>query len=186
MNSVSPLQLIHDVVSRHLSLGGCAIDATAGRGYDTAFLCGLVGETGDVLAMDIQAEAVESTRRLLAERGLRAQVVLDSHANMADYRRADSVDCIMFNLGYLPKGDHTVYTMFESTRAAVLAGLSLLRVGGLMTIGIYYGGDSGYAERDALLPFLEGLDDSRYQVVVARFHNWHGDPPIPVFIRKLQ
>ena len=55
-----------------------------------------------------------------------------------------------------------------------------------MTIGIYYGGDSGYEERDSLLPFLATLDDSRYQVVVARFHNWKGDPPIPVFIRKLQ
>ena len=185
MNALSPLQLIHDVVASHLQLGGSAIDATAGRGYDTAFLCQLVGESGDVLAMDIQEQAVESTRALLASKGLRAEVVLDSHAHMAAYRTPDSIDCIMFNLGYLPKGDHTVYTHFDSTREAIMAGLSLLRVGGLMTIGIYYGGDSGYEERDALLPFLATLDDSRYQVIVARFHNWSGDPPIPVFIRRL-
>lgn len=186
MNALSPLQLIHDVVSRHLTKGGRAIDATAGRGYDTAFLCGLVGPEGDVLAMDIQADAVDSTRRLIADKGLSARVVLDSHANMAAYREEGSVDCIMFNLGYLPKGDHTVFTHFDSTRAAILAGLDLLRVGGLMTIGVYYGGDSGYEERDALLPFLEGLNDDRYQVIVARFFNWQGDPPIPVFIRKLR
>lgn len=186
MNAISPLQLIHDVVAAHVKAGDRCIDATAGRGYDTAFLCGLVGSSGDVLAMDVQQEAVDSTRRLLAEKGLEAEVVLSSHADMAAYRPKDSVDCIMFNLGYLPKGDHTVFTHFDSTKAAVLAGLSLLRIGGLMTIGIYYGGDSGYEERDSLLPFLATLDDSRYQVVVARFHNWKGDPPIPVFIRKLQ
>ena len=186
MNALSPLQLIHNVVRAHLRAGDSAIDATAGRGYDTAFLCELVGESGDVLSMDIQPQAVESTRALLNGKGLKAEVVLDSHANMAAYRAPQTVDCIMFNLGYLPKGDHTIYTHFDSTKEAVLAGLCLLRVGGLMTIGVYYGGDSGYEERDALLPFLSTLDDSRYQVLVARFHNWTGDPPIPVFIRKLQ
>jgi hypothetical protein len=185
MNAISPLALIHTIVREHLKTGGAAIDATAGRGYDTAFLAEIVGERGDVLAMDIQPQAIESTRALLAERGLSAQVVEDSHANMARYRAPSSQDCIMFNLGYLPKGDHSVFTHFESTRAAIMAGLSLLRVGGLMTIGIYYGGDSGYEERDALLPFLERLDNEKYQVVMARFYNWAGDPPIPVFIRKL-
>ena len=186
MNALSPLQLIHNVVSAHLGAGGVAIDATAGRGYDTAFLCHIVGEGGDVLAMDIQPEAVRSTEALLAAEGLKAQVVLDSHANMAAYREAGTVDCIMFNLGYLPKGDHRVYTHYESTKDAIIAGLGLLRIGGLMTIGVYYGGDSGYEERDALMPFLATLDDSRYQVVVAHYHNWSGDPPIPVFIRKLR
>lgn len=186
MNALSPLQLLHDAVRIHLSSGGVAIDATAGRGYDTAFLCELVGETGSVLAMDIQPEAVESTHALLAQKGLKAQVVQDSHANMAAYARPDSVDCIMFNLGYLPKGNHAVYTRFPSTKEAIMAGLGLLRVGGLMTIGIYYGGDSGYEERDALLPFLASLDDSRYQVLVVRYQNWSGDPPIPVLIRRLQ
>lgn len=185
MNALSPLQLIHTVVRAHLQEGGVAIDATAGRGYDTAFLCSLVGTKGRVVALDIQQEAVESTQALLRKEGLQAQVVQDSHANMARYAEAGSVDCIMFNLGYLPKGDHTVFTRFDSTQAAILAGLSLLRVGGLMAIGIYYGGDSGYEERDALLPFLQGLDDARYQVIVARFYNWQGDPPIPVFVRKL-
>jgi len=185
MNALSPLQLIHDVVAAHLKEGDRAIDATAGRGYDTAFLCSLVGAAGDVLAMDIQPAAVESTVRLLAERGYTAEVVLSSHAEMASFRESGSIDCIMFNLGYLPKGDHSVYTHFDSTCAAILAGLDLLRVGGLMTIGVYYGGDSGYEERDRLLPFLEGLDDDRYQVVLTRFFNWAGDPPIPVFIRKL-
>lgn len=185
MSTISALQLVHDVLAHALPKGGTAIDATAGRGYDAAFLCRIVGEEGRVLAFDIQSEAISSTKALLAKEGLCATVIQDSHANMACYAEQESVDCIVFNLGYLPKGDHSIYTRFSSTQAAITAGLSLLKKGGLMCISIYYGGDSGYEEKEALVPFLQGLDDSRYQVLTVEFSNWTKDPPIPVFIRKL-
>lgn len=75
---------------------------TAGRGRDTAYLCELVGPCGRVIAFDIQQEAVDSTNALLAARGLRAEVHLDSHSNMANYAEPETVDCIVFNLGWLP------------------------------------------------------------------------------------
>ena len=53
-----------------------------------------------------------------------------------------------------------------------------------MTVSVYYGGDSGYEERDALLPFLKTLDDTKYQVLKVDFFNWKNDPPFPVFIYK--
>ena len=53
-----------------------------------------------------------------------------------------------------------------------------------MCVSIYYGGDSGYEEKDALLPWLKTLDDSKYQVLATFFHNWKKDPPIPVVIFK--
>ena len=185
MNATSALSLVHSVLQHHLHPGDTCIDATAGRGYDTAFLCRLVGDSGRVTALDIQAEAVASTQALLAKEGLSARVVQDSHANMAAYAQPETVDCIVFNLGYLPKGDHTIFTHFDSTRAAIEAGLGLLKHGGLMCVSVYYGGDSGYEERDALLPYLATLDDSLYQVLQINFANWRCDPPIPVLIRKL-
>ena len=90
----------------------------------------------------------------------------------------------MFNLGYLPSGDHSVYTRAPSTIKAIEDGLKLLKHGGLMTVSVYYGGDSGYEERDALLPFLKTLDDTKYQVLKVDFFNWKNDPPFPVFIYK--
>ena len=56
------LQVAHQFIESHVRPGAFCIDATAGRGNDTVFLASLVGETGKVLAFDIQPEAVESTR----------------------------------------------------------------------------------------------------------------------------
>ncbi|MDE5602130.1 MAG: class I SAM-dependent methyltransferase [Clostridia bacterium] len=182
---MNALTYVHETIKRHIGKGAVCIDATAGRGYDTAFLCELVGDSGRVIAFDIQQEAIDSTRKLLHERGLSAEVILSSHANMAEYAAPESVDCIVFNLGYLPRGDHSVYTHFESTRTAIESGLNLLKRGGLMCVSVYYGGDSGYEEKDALLPWLKELDDSKYQVLATFFYNWKKDPPIPIFIYKL-
>ena len=131
---MNALTLVHNAIKAYVGEGGVCIDATAGRGYDTAFLCELVGKDGSVTAFDVQQDAIDSTKNLLESKGLCARLVLDSHANMAKYFEDESVDCIVFNLGYLPKGDHSVYTHFESTKAAIEAGLKILKRGGLMTV----------------------------------------------------
>lgn len=179
------LSLVHTILEGHVRKGDTVIDATAGRGYDTAFLCSLVGNEGKVIAFDIQEEAVESTRALLQEKGLTAQVIKDSHAEMARYVKEDSVSAVVFNLGYLPKGDHRIFTQAESTKQAITAALSLLRSGGLVCVSVYYGGDSGYEERDELANWMRTLDDKKYQVIKVDFYNWQKDPPFPYFIRKL-
>ena len=182
---MNALEIVKKAVLGHLSEGDFAIDATAGRGYDAAFLARTVGRTGRVLAFDIQKDAVESTRALLASEGLDAEVLLASHADMALYAAPETASCILFNLGYLPGGDHSVYTRAESTVAAIRAGLEILKSGGIMCVTIYSGGANGYAERDALIPFLSTLDDKRFQVLALSFHNWKKDPPMPFFITKL-
>lgn len=181
---MNALSIVHGTIKQYVKEGSLCIDATAGRGYDTAFLAELVGKSGKVIAFDIQQEAVDSTKKLLEEKGLEADVVLDSHANMDKYADENTVDCIVFNLGYLPRGNHSIFTHFDSTREAIEKGLRLLKCGGLMCVSVYYGGDSGYEEKDALLPWLKTLDDAKYQVLVTTFHNWKKDPPIPIFILK--
>lgn len=181
---MNALSIVHGVVASHLRQGDRCIDATCGRGYDTAFLCKCVGPQGEVIAFDIQQEAVDSTLSLLDSKGLNARVICDSHANLDKYVDDESIDCIMFNLGYLPKGNHNIYTHFESTKEAIEKGLNVLKSGGLMCVCVYYGGDSGYEEKDQLLPYLKSLDDSKYQVLATFFYNWKKEPPIPIFIIK--
>lgn len=185
-STLNTLALAHRFLQEQVKPGAFCIDATAGRGRDTAFLCSLVGPQGRVLAFDIQQAAVDSTRALLEEKGYSsiAQVVLDSHSHMARYAEPQTVDCVVFNLGWLPGGDHTVFTTADTTIPAVEAALELLRPGGVCCLCIYYGGASGTQERDALLPFLESLDSDRYTVIVSRFANRPGDQPIPVFLYK--
>ena len=46
---------------------GLYIDATMGKGGDTAFLCRLSGEKGHVLAFDVQEEALHLTKERLTK-----------------------------------------------------------------------------------------------------------------------
>lgn len=185
-HSFSALTVAHEFIKKHVKMGDFCIDATAGRGNDTAFLCGLVGPAGRVLAFDIQQEAVDSTNALLEREGYsgRAKVVLDSHANMRDYAEAGTVSCITFNFGWLPGGDHGVFTKPDTSIAAIEAGLELLNPDGIMSLCIYYGRDTGYAERDALLEYVKTIDHKRFTVIVCDFANRPNCPPIPVFITR--
>lgn len=179
---LNALGLSHQFMAAHIRPDDFCIDATAGRGRDTLFLCRLVGESGRVLALDIQPDAVAQTQALLAAEGCRAQVVQDCHSRLADYAAPGSVDGIMFNFGWLPGGDHTLFSKGDTSVAAVRAALDLLRVGGVMTLCIYYGRENGTAERDALLSYLATVDNRRYTVIRGDFANRTGDCPIPIFI----
>ena len=181
---LNTLGVVHDFLNRFVEPGAHCIDATAGRGRDTALLCRLAGERGQVLAFDIQQEAVDATCALLEREHLHAQVILDSHANMEQYAEAESIDCVVFNLGRLPGGDPKIFTVTPSTLQAIDAGLRLLKDGGVMAIALYYGGENGYGERDAVLAHLKTLDDRKFTVLTCDWSNRTGDPPIPIFIWK--
>ena len=185
---LNSLGLTHQFMAAHIKEGAFCIDATAGRGRDTAFLCRLVGESGRVLAMDIQPQAVASTEALLRQEGLeeRARVVLACHSRLEEYAAPDTVDGIMFNFGWLPGGDHTAFSQPDTSLAALDAALTRLRVGGVMTLCIYHGRDNGTAERDAILAWLPTVDNRRYTVIRGDFVNRTGDVPIPVFIIREQ
>ena len=76
----------HAFVRAHLVPGGFAVDATAGNGHDTVFLCHAVGPQGRVLALDIQQKAVDATNMRLQKMGL-AQIgraIKADHAGLAD------------------------------------------------------------------------------------------------------
>ena len=78
-------ELIHHFVREHVEAGDICIDATAGCGNDTLFLCELTGARGEVMAFDIQPQALEKTATLLAEHECMAELVLDSHSNTVSY-----------------------------------------------------------------------------------------------------
>ncbi len=182
----SALNIIHRVISEKVQPGDICIDATAGRGNDALFLAKLVGETGHVTAFDIQQDAVDSTRELLAANGMsdRADVLLKSHSEMDEVAEENTVSCITFNFGWLPRGDHNVFTNKSTSIPAIEKGLKLLKSGGVMTLIIYYGRETGFEERDALLEYLPTIDSSRFTVIEMPFVNRPNCPPIPILILK--
>ncbi len=175
-------QFIH----QHVCAGDICVDATAGNGHDTQFLCELVGDTGKVYAFDIQEIAIDSTRERLKKAGLEAECIVASHEDMKEYvTEVGQVACIMFNFGYLPGGDHSIATRGKTSIQAIEVGLDLLKSGGIMSLCIYSGGDSGFEEKDGILEFIKTLDAKRYIVIVSEYYNRPNHPPIPVQIIKL-
>ena len=179
---LNTLGIVHEFLRQHVKNGASCIDATAGRGRDTALLCRLAGETGCVLSFDIQQEAVDQTRALLEQEGLKADVILDSHANMEKYAEAGTVDCIVFNFGRLPGGDPKIFTLADSSVRAIDAGLRLLKPQGVMAIALYYGKENGYEEKNAVLEHLKNIDDRNFTVLCCEWSNRRGEPPMPIFI----
>lgn len=176
----------HEIIKSQAPKNGFYIDATMGNGYDTLMLCRLAGESGRVLAFDIQERALTSTDKLLTKNGVRgrAKLILDGHEHMNRYAKTESADAICFNFGYLPGGDHKIATSPATSIEAVCQGLNILKHGGIMSLCIYSGGDTGFEEKEAILGFLKELPAQEYTVIVNEYYNRQNCPPMPVFLFK--
>ena len=175
-------------IEEQIQPGDFCIDATMGNGNDTLLLSRLCGPTGRVLAFDIQEQALIHTKKHLldADAPENYTLLLESHSHMSDYASPDTVSCIVFNLGYLPGGDHLKATRSQTSIKAMEQGLTLLKKGGLLSLCIYSGGDSGFQERDDVMNWLKQLDPRKYLVIRSDYYNRPNNPPIPVLVIRLK
>ena len=157
---IRPTAKAHEIVRQVVGTGETVVDATAGNGHDSLFLAGLVGSGGRVLAFDIQAAAIESTRNRLRRFGMVDRVELrhESHAQISAHVADGSVAAVMYNLGYLPGADHAVITQCEETLRALAAVPQLLREGGVCTVVCYPGHAGGEREAAAVVAWARGLE----------------------------
>lgn len=179
------LNIAHHLVRKVVQPGDVVIDATMGNGNDTVFLAELVGESGHVYSFDIQEQALANTRKRLKNAGIGDNVTLikDGHQNMDKYV-SKGVKAVMFNLGYLPKGDHSISTKADTSIEALEKSMKLLTVGGIIMIVVYYGGDSGFDEKEAVLEYVRTIDCRKFSVLECDFVNQINCPPIAVCIEK--
>lgn len=149
----------HQVVRDTVRDGETVVDATAGNGYDTLFLANTVGSEGRVVAFDIQKQAISSSRSRLESADLADRVSFhcESHARLGD-RVLPGVAAIMFNLGYLPGGDHELITRTGETLVALDAAYGLLREGGVLTVVCYPGHQGGDSEAKAVVEWSKKYD----------------------------
>ena len=178
--------LARDVLIRTVQPGDTVIDATMGNGHDTQFLCNAVGPSGRVYAFDIQESAVSATDMLLRNNGLsdRAVLVCTGHERMDEYVK-EKVSAVIFNLGWLPGGDHTITTLWETTKEAVSKSLDLLLPGGVLVICAYPGHSEGDRERRELSGLLSFLSNKTYNVLHQVFLNAGAGAPECFVIQKL-
>lgn len=170
------------LLEQSVTTGDNVIDATAGNGHDTLFLAQLTGGSGKVYAFDIQEDAVSATRDRV--KGFdNVDVILDSHANIEHYVKGE-IGAAVFNLGYLPKGDHSIITKAETTLAAIRQCIHLLKKNGLVVIVIYSGHEGGSEERDAVMDYALQLPQTKFDVMKYQFINQQHSPPFLVAIEK--
>ncbi|HBN74820.1 MAG TPA: 16S rRNA (cytosine(1402)-N(4))-methyltransferase [Planctomycetaceae bacterium] len=159
--------LAHAAVSKVVHKGDVVVDATVGNGHDTTFLSELVGTEGRVLAFDIQSVAIKQALERLRNSGHQnvTWFAMD-HAHLAEVLQEEGISevkAVMFNLGYLPGGDHEIVTRIDSTLKAIHAGLQALIVNGVMTILAYIGHPGGLDEAEAIETFLNKLNPEFYE-----------------------
>lgn len=181
---LTAVKFVQDFLTSRLAEPKLLVDATCGNGGDTAFLCRLVGKEGRVLGFDIQPEAIASTERNLAAKGLSAELHCDSHANLLQYVTPGTVDAVMFNFGWLPGADHNVFSHASSSIPALEAALDALRPGGVLSAILYSGRVIGSDEKTEILNWMRALPLSRCTVLVCGFANWAETAPLPCFVLK--
>lgn len=185
--SLRQQELAQHWVASCLQQGAHAIDATAGNGHDSLFLAQCVGNRGRVDAFDIQTQALDATKKRLAEAGLSECLHCHpvSHCRMAEFIPTP-VQAIMFNLGYLPGGDHTLTTKTTESLLAIQAALKLLDQGGILCIMCYPGHEEGKRESESVEQLISSLPQSHWRAMSARSINAPSHAPFTLAALKLK
>jgi SAM-dependent methyltransferase len=138
-----------------LKRGDAVVDATCGNGQDTLFLSQLVRW---VYAVDIQEKAIEATKNLLGESNVSLR--LGSHADLSWV--PEPVRLVVYNLGYLPKGDKSITTQTETTLQSLESALKIVEPGGAISVMCYPGHEEGQREEGAVLKWMRGRGAEHY------------------------
>jgi len=182
----SVVEFSHQLLSTVVHEGSSVIDATAGNGKDTLFLAKLVGETGRVYAFDIQEGAIEKTQNLLESHGMKNRVhLIHSGHELMDKYINGQVQGVLFNLGYLPGGDHKIVTSPNTTISALKKSVHLLSQGGVLSIAVYWGHPGGLEEKNVVDEWVEELSPREWDVMKITFPNKNMAPYVIGVQKKL-
>jgi hypothetical protein len=169
-------EIIDDIVSEN----DICIDATLGNGHDTLYLA---RKSKHVYGFDIQEDAINSSQSLLDANSIaNTSLIHDGHQNLDQYVK-EPVKLGIFNLGYLPNGDKSITTTFDSTIIAIEKVLEKLVIGGVCIVVIYTGHEAGKIESEKVLEYASNLDRYHYNVLKYDFIN-KKNPPYVIAIEK--
>lgn len=152
---ISHLSCAHALWSNIVSPYDVVVDATLGNGHDALFLARCLKGKGTLLGYDIQKKAIDSSS-LLFSANPELTKELDVKFYLTSHEELDALfpSLIVYNLGYLPRGDKTVTTSFQTTKKSIERAISLIKPGGVISITSYPGHDEGKIELEHLMTFF--------------------------------
>lgn len=151
-----------------------AVDATAGNGNDTLFLC---QHCHHVYAFDIQEKAQEKTLERCADYD-NLTFTLIGHEHLQEIVKKP-IDCALFNFGYLPHSENPCITQPYTSLAAVKQAYNLLKPHGFLVLCCYLGHDGGPQEHAILFQWIQ---QQTFEEV--RTYMQHSQAPILYWLQK--
>ncbi len=180
------VSITHFFASIYVQEGDLVLDATCGNGSDTMLLAQLVGEEGHVYAYDLQKVAIRKAKEKISFVNLSKRVTFinKSHSDLSDISLKE-ISFALFNLGYLPGGDHSITTLPATTVAAIKSTLEIIKQKGVVLISLYPGHAIGEAESLAVEEYLSKVDQNDYHVWQLKQLNSKELSPYSILIQKL-
>lgn len=132
-----------------------AVDATCGNGHDTEFLAHMA--FNQVIGFDIQERAIGATYTRISQQQIsNVGLIMDGHETLGRHVPGE-IDCLMFNLGYLPDGDRSISTDKTTTLVALTYATRKLSQTGIISLLCYPGHAAGFAETALIKKWLQTL-----------------------------
>lgn len=180
----TPIDFNQSNMSKILFEGANVVDATCGNGNDSQFIAKNIGINGVLYCFDIQEDAINKTNEKLNGMKDKPKIIMiqKSHENLELYV-PDPIDCIFYNLGYLPSSDKSITTKASTTIASLKSAFKILKTHGIISLMIYTEHDNG-EEYNQIRSYLATLNQLSYSIAETKFI-LRKSPPILVLIEKL-
>lgn len=182
-----PLPFVHHVLAKQLTPQSYVIDATLGNGHDAVFMTDILGRNGRFFGFDLQPQALTSTKTKLAAATCRVRLFCQNHATMYTTLQQfeQHIDCVIFNLGFLPHDTSPLTTLWTTTYSAMIQAIGLLRQRGILIIVSYPGHTEGKEEHSALERLLQRVSSQHFYITTYQQINGCNHPPVVYIIEKL-
>lgn len=174
---VSDVSLLsHNIIKEYITTKDIAVDATLGNGYDCDFLS---NNFKKVYAFEIQKSACDK----YGDKNNNVTIINESHAKIDSFVK-EQINCVCYNLGYLPGGDKNITTLAKSSLESIKKSLDLLTSNGIISIAIYRGHNEGKDEENCIINFAKNLPKSKYGVMIHECINRSSTSPLLMIIEK--
>ena len=180
------VNIAHALLLPYIPIAQVLVDMTCGNGHDTVFLAQHMNQSAQLYAFDIQSCAVEETQKIMSGKNSEHPNIIygvGSHDQLIMQITAP-LDIVIFNLGYLPAGDHAIYTQSATTINACKICLNKIAKNGIIMLAAYPGTPAGEEEQHALKKFLKHVPQKEYDVSCWQPLNQIHNPPILYIIQK--
>ena len=168
------IDLYQNIVNNYIKNKRVAVDCTLGRGNDAIFLESIFEK---VYAFEIQQEVIDDFKK----KNSNVTIFNESHEKI--FLVNENIDFIIYNLGYLPKGDKSITTNSESTLISLKNAMKKLCKWGIIIIVAYPGHEEGKREQVELLKYLKNIDKNVWGVMHHEMINREKSPSL-ILIEK--